>query len=95
MVNQLVIIGAGPAGIMAAISASMAGKKVLLLDRNKNIGQKLLIAGAGRCNVTSDIPVEEFFQHYHNGDFLRNVFAQFSNVDLMNFFTDNGMKLDT
>jgi len=94
MLNQLVIIGAGPAGIMAAISASMEGKKVLLLDRNKNIGQKLLIAGAGRCNVTSDIPAEEFIQYYHNGDFLRNVFAQFSNVDLMNFFTESGMELD-
>ncbi len=80
---------------MAAISAATEGKKVLLLDRNKSIGQKLLIAGAGRCNVTSDISIEEFSRYYHNGDFLRNAFSQFSNVDLMNFFTENGMALDT
>jgi len=94
MVNQLVIIGAGPAGMMAAIAASEKGTKVLLLDRNRSIGQKLLISGAGRCNLTSNIPVEQFFENYHNGDFLRNAFAQFSNEDLMKFFIDNGIMLD-
>lgn len=94
MVNQIVVIGAGPAGIMASISASQNGKKVLLMDRNKAIGQKLLLAGAGRCNLTNDIPIEEFFDKYRNGDFLRNAFYQFSNIDLMNFFTDNGLNLE-
>ncbi len=93
IVNQIVIIGAGPAGIMAAIAAGKRGKKVLLIDRNKSIGEKLLISGAGRCNITNDIPLEKFYENYHNGDFLRNVFAQFSNIDLMQFFEDNGMKL--
>ncbi len=94
MINQLAVIGAGPAGIMASVSASQSGKKVLLIDRNSCIGQKLLLAGAGRCNLTSDIPVEEFFDKYHNGDFLRNAFAQFSNLDLMQFFKDNGLELE-
>lgn len=93
LVNQLIIIGAGPAGIMAAIAAAEKGKKVLLLDRNKSIGKKLLISGAGRCNLTNNIPFEQFFENYHNGDFLRNVFAQFSNQDLMRFFEDKGLKL--
>ncbi|MCX7705052.1 MAG: NAD(P)/FAD-dependent oxidoreductase [bacterium] len=94
MVNQLVVIGAGPAGIMASISAAQNGKKVLLIDRNKSIGQKLLLAGAGRCNLTNNIPIEEFFDKYHNGDFLRNAFSQFSNIDLMDFFESNGLKLE-
>lgn len=94
MVNQLVVIGAGPAGIMASISGTRSGKKVLLIDRNKSIGQKLLLAGAGRCNITNNIPIEEFFDKYHNGKFLRNVFYQFSNIDLMQFFTDNGLKIE-
>ncbi|MCM8817477.1 MAG: NAD(P)/FAD-dependent oxidoreductase [Candidatus Omnitrophica bacterium] len=94
MINQLVVIGAGPSGIMASISAAKSGKKVLLIDRNKAIGQKLLLAGAGRCNITNNIPIEEFFDKYHNGDFLRNAFYQFSNTDLMNFFSENGLELE-
>ncbi|MCM8814474.1 MAG: NAD(P)/FAD-dependent oxidoreductase [Candidatus Omnitrophica bacterium] len=94
MINRLVVIGAGAAGIMASISASNSGKKVLCLDGNSGIGHKLFLAGAGRCNLTSDIPLEEFFQNYHNGDFLRNSFAQFSNTDLMRFFEENGITLD-
>ncbi len=94
MINRLVVIGAGSAGIMASISAAESGKKVLLIDRNKAIGQKLLLAGAGRCNLTNDIPIEEFFDKYHNGDFLRNAFYQFSNIDLMQFFTENGLNLE-
>lgn len=94
MINQLVIIGAGPAGIMASLSASQNGKKVLLIDRNSDIGKKLLLAGAGRCNLTSDIPVEDFFSNYHNGEFLRNAFFQFSNLDLMEFFRENGINLE-
>ncbi len=93
LVNRLTIIGAGPAGIMAAVAAAEKGKKVLILEKNKAIGQKLLISGAGRCNLTNDIPVGQLFENYHNGDFLRNAFAQFSNQGLMQFFEDNGLKL--
>ncbi|MCM8788563.1 MAG: NAD(P)/FAD-dependent oxidoreductase [Candidatus Omnitrophica bacterium] len=94
MINRLVVVGAGAAGIMASISASQNGKKVLCVDGNNGIGHKLLLAGAGRCNLTSDIVLEEFFQNYYNGEFLRNVFTQFSNTDLMRFFEENGIVLD-
>ncbi|HPP66492.1 MAG TPA: NAD(P)/FAD-dependent oxidoreductase [bacterium] len=93
LVNQITIVGAGPAGCMAAIAAAEKGKRVLLLDRKEAIGEKLLLSGAGRCNLTNNIPSEQFCENYYNGDFLRNAFAQFSNLDLMRFLEDAGLKL--
>ena len=54
MAFDLIVIGGGPAGMIAAITAARAGKNVVLLEKNDRLGKKLLITGKGRCNVTND-----------------------------------------
>ena len=71
-----IIIGAGPAGMMAAIRAAERGRKILLLDRNNFPGRKLLISGKGRCNLTNACDIKEFIEKFSQSrDFLRNAFA--------------------
>ena len=60
---KVVIIGGGAAGMMAAISASQKGNKVILLEKMQSLGRKLLITGKGRCNITSSLPIEEFIKN--------------------------------
>ena len=59
--SNIVVIGAGPAGMMAAIVAAKAGHQVTLLEKNEKIGKKLFITGKGRCNVTNACEIEELF----------------------------------
>ena len=59
MTHDLIVVGGGPAGMFAAITAARNGAKVLLLEKNDRLGKKLLITGKGRCNVTNDCPAEE------------------------------------
>ncbi|MFH1903170.1 MAG: aminoacetone oxidase family FAD-binding enzyme, partial [Candidatus Omnitrophota bacterium] len=89
----VVVIGSGPAGMMAALQS--AGKRVqtLLLEKNSCIGNKLLITGGGRCNLTNNRDLPDFIASYHNGDFLRNAFARFCNQDLITFFEEKGFNL--
>ncbi|HNQ34762.1 MAG TPA: NAD(P)/FAD-dependent oxidoreductase [bacterium] len=91
--NQVVVVGGGPAGIMAAIRAAERGRRVLLLERTGELGKKLLISGGGRCNLTNRRGLDEFLAAYHNGAFLRNAFARFFNQELMDFFESGGIKL--
>lgn len=58
-----IVIGGGPAGMFAAITAAREGEKVLLLERNDRLGKKLLITGKGRCNVTNDCTAQEILQN--------------------------------
>ncbi|MCS7181238.1 MAG: NAD(P)/FAD-dependent oxidoreductase [bacterium] len=89
-----VIIGGGPSGCFAGISASEKGKKVALVDRNSEICKKLLLTGKGKCNLTNLNEInEDYISKYKNGKFLINVFHQFSNHDLYDFFERNGLKL--
>ena len=89
-----IIIGAGPAGMMAAISASFYGKQTLLLEKNKRLGKKLSGTGGGRCNVTNNGTLEDLLAGIPgNGRFLYSVFSQFDNHDIMNFFQENGVAL--
>ena len=60
---QVVIIGGGPAGMMAAISAKNTGNEVLIIEKNKNLGKKLLITGKGRCNITSSLNINDFIKN--------------------------------
>lgn len=90
---DVIVIGAGPAGCMAAIKAAERGKKVLLLDKNSDIGKKLLLTGNKRGNITNLEDIDTFITKYHNGQFLRNAFARFFNTDLIEFFESNGLKL--
>lgn len=89
-----IIIGAGPAGMMASISASYVGKKTLLLEKNRRLGKKLAGTGGGRCNVTNNGTLEDLMAGIPgNGRFLYSVFSQFDNHDIIQFFEDNGIAL--
>lgn len=88
------IIGGGPAGMMAAISSGFAGQTTLLLDKNRRLGKKLAGTGGGRCNVTNSGTLDDLIAGIPgNGRFLYSVFSQFDNHDLIHFFEDNGVKL--
>jgi len=89
-----IIVGAGPAGMMAAIRAAERNRKILLLERNDTPGKKLLISGKGRCNLTNSSDIEGFLGKLSRSRvFLRNAFARFFNTDLMSFFENSRLKL--
>lgn len=91
-----IIIGGGAAGLMAAWAASQNGKEVLLLEKNKLLGKKLLITGKGRCNVTNNCTTEEFMANIpSNAKFLYSAYSRFSCIETMRFFEERGVKLKT
>jgi len=91
---KIIVIGAGPAGMMAAITAAQSGAKVTLLEKKEQPGKKLKITGKGRCNLTSALDMDEFMKGYAgNGRFLYSALNAFSNVDLMDFFRNRGLEL--
>ncbi|WP_282033135.1 NAD(P)/FAD-dependent oxidoreductase [Metabacillus indicus] len=91
---DVVIIGGGPSGLMAAIAAGEKGARVLLFDKGNKLGRKLAISGGGRCNVTNRLPVDEIVKHIPgNGRFLYSAFSEFSNEDIIRFFEKLGIQL--
>ena len=93
---DIIVIGAGPAGAMAAIRASELGKRVALLEKNDSIGKKLLMTGKGRCNITNSCDPEGFVKRFGScGQFLRNAFYAFSGDDLVDFFGKAGVEMKT
>ncbi len=91
---KVVVIGGGPAGIMAALNASKCGNEVILLEKMNSIGKKLLITGKGRCNITSSIPIDEFISNVPgNGMFLYSSFFKFTNKDIINLLESEGLKV--
>lgn len=91
-----IVIGGGPAGLMAAITAASNGQKILLIEKNGRLGKKLLITGKGRCNVTNNCTVEEVLKNIpRNGRFLYSALNAFSPEDVINFFERNGCPLKT
>lgn len=91
-----IVIGAGAAGMMCAITAAEMGKKVFLIEKNKVFGKKLRITGKGRCNVTNDCDADTFFANVvHHPAFLRSAYASFSCYDTMAFFERLGVPLKT
>ena len=91
-----IVIGGGPAGMFAAITAAQKGQRVLLLERNDRLGKKLLITGKGRCNVTNNCTVEEVLKNVpRNGRFLYSSMNAFPPERIMAFFADNGCPLKT
>ncbi|MGT2961328.1 BaiN/RdsA family NAD(P)/FAD-dependent oxidoreductase [Streptococcus caballi] len=89
-----IIIGGGPAGMMAAISSSFYGQKTLLIEKNKHLGKKLAGTGGGRCNVTNNGTLDDLLAGIPgNGRFLYSVFSQFDNHDIIHFFEENGVAL--
>ncbi len=94
MEYDVIVIGGGPSGLMAAIAAGEKGSKVLLIDKGDKLGRKLAISGGGRCNVTNRLPVEEIIKHIPgNGKFLFSAFAIFNNEDIIRFFEKLGIEL--
>jgi len=89
-----IVIGGGPSGLMASISAGMHGAKVLLLEKGDKLGRKLLISGGGRCNVTNAKETDELIKNIPgNGRFLHGPFSVFNNRDIIDFFESMGIRL--
>lgn len=96
MMYDGIVIGGGPAGMLAAITAAHNGNKVLLLEKNDRLGKKLLITGKGRCNVANNCSIEEVMQNIpRNGKFLYSALNLFSPEKTIEFFEKNGCALKT
>ncbi len=94
--TQIIVIGGGPAGMMAALSAAEAGADVMLLERNDRLGKKLRITGKGRCNVCNDCEPEAVIRAVPgNGKFLYGALMRFTPRDVMDFFEQHGVPLKT
>lgn len=93
---DVVVVGGGPAGLMAASRAAASGHRVLLAEKMEKPARKLRITGKGRCNVTNRKPQSEFLAKVKSGsDFFASSFRQFSNNDTLTFFDSIGVKLAT
>lgn len=94
MQYDVIVIGGGPSGLMAAIGAAERKASVLLIDKGNKLGRKLAISGGGRCNVTNRLPIEEIIKHIPgNGRFLYSGFSEFNNEDIIAFFENLGIAL--
>ena len=92
---DVIVIGAGAAGMMAAGTAARNGKRVLLIEKMEKSGRKVRITGKGRCNLTNARPPEEFAEQVRtNAEFFAPAFAEFNNLATMRFFERQGVKLD-
>ena len=90
---DVIVIGAGPAGLLAAGSASEQGGRVLVLEKMRQEGRKLLITGKGRCNLTNDADLGEFIKHVHpNGRFLRTAFGHFFSKEILALLNRYGVE---
>lgn len=90
---DVIVVGAGAAGLIAAGRAAELGAHVLLLEKMERAGRKLLITGKGRCNITNDAPVSEFIDHtYPNGRFLRHAFSEFLAQDIIDLLGKYGVE---
>lgn len=93
-IQKIVVVGGGPAGMMAAIRAAQLKQEVTLVEKNPVLGKKLLLSGKGRCNLTNSCDLDSFLQRFSgNAQFLRGAFKKFFNRDLMDFFEKRGLKL--
>ncbi|MDD5464998.1 MAG: NAD(P)/FAD-dependent oxidoreductase [Candidatus Omnitrophica bacterium] len=91
---KIVVVGAGPSGMMAAIRAAALGREVTLLEKKSTLGNKLLLSGKGRCNLTNTEDLQDFLKRFSKGgDFLRDAFKKFFHSQLIAFFEERGLKL--
>ena len=90
--KKVIVVGGGPAGIMASLTAS-ANNEVVLIERNNEIGKKLRLTGGGRCNITNNREIEEFFDKIvTNNKFMYSALYTFSNYQLLDFLSKKGLE---
>ena len=93
---DVVVIGAGPAGLFCAIHAACPGHRVLLLEKNPDPGAKLLLSGSGQCNISHDGEIRDFPSHYgDHGKQVKPALFGFTNRDLIEFFRKRGLAMMT
>lgn len=91
---KVIVVGGGPAGMMSAISSAEEGNDVILIEKNKSLGKKLLITGKGRCNITSSLDIDDFIKNIPgNGRFLYSCFKNYTNKDIINFLKKQGLEV--
>ena len=91
---DIIVVGGGAAGMMAAGRAAERGAKVILVEKTHRLGNKLLLTGGGRCNLTNKAGLKEFVNAFgKNGRFLYRAFTVFSNRDLIHFFSSRGLEM--
>lgn len=90
---QVIIIGGGPAGMLAAISSARNGNKVTILEKMDMLGKKILVTGKGRCNITSSLPIDDFIKNIPgNGMFMYSSFSNFDNQDILNILKNEDVE---
>ncbi len=90
---DVIVVGAGPAGLLAAGRAAELGNHVLVVEKMRQEGRKLLITGKGRCNITNDAPISEFIKHvFPEGRFLKNAFSRFYSKDIISLLQKYGVE---
>ena len=95
-IPKVIVVGGGPAGLMAAGQASLSGAQVFLIEKMERPGRKLAITGKGRCNLTNDTELSEFLTHFgRNSRFLRGAFHRFFVPELLEFFRQLGIQTVT
>ena len=91
---KVIVVGGGPAGMMAAITAAENGNEVLIIEKMPSFGKKLLITGKGRCNITSSLYMSEFIKNTPgNGTFLYSAFQNYTNKDIIEFLNKQGLEV--
>ena len=91
---RIIVVGGGPAGMMAAITAAENGNDVTIIEKMPSFGRKLLITGKGRCNITSSLYMSEFIKNTPgNGRFLYSAFQNYTNKDIIEFLKRQGLEV--
>ena len=91
--SKVIVVGGGPSGMMAALTASKNNNEVILIERNEELGKKLKVTGGGRCNITNNRDIEDFFEKVvTNRKFLYSSFYTFTNRDLLSYFESNKLE---